>query len=121
VDRTVVFVCQHGAGKSRVAAAWFATMAPPGWRAASAGLTPQATVSPHAAGMIGDAAEHLDTTRPKALTDVAGELLVGIDCVLPAARHWRLAAEWPDPATASELRLLATALADELRQDAPHG
>lgn len=28
--RTVVFVCLHGAGKSRIAAAWFNWVAPPG-------------------------------------------------------------------------------------------
>src|SRR5213078_4079664 len=34
--RTVLFVCEHGASRSRLAAVWFTLVAPPGWRATSA-------------------------------------------------------------------------------------
>ncbi len=36
--RTVLFVCPHGAGKSRIAAAWFNGAASAGWWATSAGV-----------------------------------------------------------------------------------
>jgi len=36
-QHTVLFVCPHGAGKSRVAAAWFDGCASGGWRATSSG------------------------------------------------------------------------------------
>lgn len=43
-QRTVLYVCPHGAGKSRMAAAWFNCWAPPGWRATTAGISPQTEV-----------------------------------------------------------------------------
>jgi hypothetical protein len=39
--RTVLFVCPHGAGKSRIAAAWFDGLGLAGWTATSAGLQPR--------------------------------------------------------------------------------
>ncbi|GAA4711010.1 hypothetical protein Prum_091760 [Phytohabitans rumicis] len=110
----MVFVCAHGAGKSRVAAAWFNAAAPAGWRAASAGLEPQDAVSPYAAGLLGDAAGWLDTSAPQALAQVGGDLLVGIDCEVPTARRWRLDAQWPDAAAGTQLRAMTAALVEEL-------
>jgi hypothetical protein len=82
VPATVLFVCQHGAGKSRMAAAWFNTDPPPGWRATSAGVEPQTSVSLHAprllAGTVAEAT--LDRTRPSRPA-VRG----GIDTALIAA------------------------------------
>jgi hypothetical protein len=114
VDRTVVFVCQHGAGRSRVAAALFAASAPAGWRAASAGLEPQEQVSPYAAGLLGPAASGLDASPPQLLAQVPGDLVVAIDCDVPGGRRWTLRAAWPRPETGVELRALTTALAAEL-------
>ncbi|MCW6005961.1 hypothetical protein K1W54_15445 [Micromonospora sp. CPCC 205371] len=114
VERAVVFVCLHGAGKSRVAAAWFNAAAPAGWEATSAGLQPQDQVSAHAAGMLGNAAGYLDTSAPKPLAQVSGDLLVGIDCTVPGGRSWTTAAGWPDPAAGAELRAMVTALIAEL-------
>ena len=36
MGRTILFVCPHGAGKSRMAAAIFNRLAPAGWQATSA-------------------------------------------------------------------------------------
>jgi hypothetical protein len=49
MSRMVVFVCPHGALKSRLAAALFNAGPPAGWQAASAGVVPQAAMSVHAA------------------------------------------------------------------------
>lgn len=81
--RMVVFVCPHGAGKSRIGAAWFNQAAPPGWRATSAGLQPQAMVSAYAPRLLAGtpAAGLLDGGLPRSLAAVAHpDLVVAIDC-----------------------------------------
>lgn len=109
-----MFVCEHGAGKSRVAAALFAAATPVGWRAASAGLSPQDQVSGHAARLLGDCAGWLDTSPPQPLARVPGDLVVGIDCDVPGGRRWTLDAAWPHPQTVVELRALTAGLAVDL-------
>jgi hypothetical protein len=75
--KTLVFVCLHGMGMSRLAAAYFNEVAPPGWRAVSAGLEPGAALSPTAAKLLaGTSAEpFLDRDAPR-----------GLDAVGPAER-----------------------------------
>jgi len=51
-DKTVLFVCLHGAGMSRIAAAYFEQAAPAGWCAVSAGLEPGETLSHTAARLL---------------------------------------------------------------------
>ena len=46
MTRTVVFVCEHGAFRSRIAAAFFNAASPSGWRGLSAGRDPLAEASP---------------------------------------------------------------------------
>ena len=62
MNRTVLFVCPHGAAKSRVAAAYFNSIAPAGWVATSAGLDPGPELSQTAARMLAGtaAAAYLD-------------------------------------------------------------
>jgi protein-tyrosine-phosphatase len=117
--RTVLFVCQHGASRSRLAAAWFTLVAPPGWRAASAGLEPAAAVSPSANRLAaGTPAEGLlDRTRPRPLTAAlvpVPTLVVAIDCALPGAACWDLAAAEPTGAMCDELAARTAALARAL-------
>jgi hypothetical protein len=118
--RTVVFVCLHGAGKSRIAAAWFNWIAPPGWRATSAGIQPQATVSAHAPRLLaGSPVEGLlDRGLPRPLAAVAdSDLVVTIGCPpgqVPGALAWDLANQQFDAALAEELRQRAEALARTL-------
>lgn len=109
-------MCLHGAGKSRVAAALFQAAAPNGWRATSAGLTPQDQVSEHAAGLLAHdpAAALLDGSAPRHLDEAAADLVVTIDCEIPGARSWQLTGDWPHPTIRDQLRKLTTALADEL-------
>jgi len=106
----VLFVCPHGAGKSRIAAAWFGALAPAGWTATTAGVDPQATVSVHAPLLLADtpALAFLDRELPRPLSAVPGPaLVVAIDCpadVVPDAVAWELTHAEFGPELAAELR-----------------
>ena len=91
---TVVFVCPHGAGMSRLAAALFNQAAPAGWKATSAGLEPAEAVNDVAAGLVAGtaAAAYFDHSPPRPLTEVAGAATVSINCTAPGAARWDLAA-----------------------------
>jgi hypothetical protein len=115
--RTVLFVCEHGASRSRIAAAWFTLAAPPGWRAASAGLDPVGAVSPNAVRLLaGTAAEGLLDRNPPTPIAAAPEsaLVVGIDCDGAGAARWDLSVAEPCAAMRDELAARATALARAL-------
>lgn len=91
--KTVLFVCPHGAGKSRIAAALFNADAPSDWSATTAGIEPQDRVSVHAPRLLaGTAAEsHLDISLPRPLTDIADPArTIAIDCRLDGAESWDL-------------------------------
>ena len=114
--RTVVFVCLHGAAKSRLAAAFFNSVAPTGWRAVSTGLEPQEAVSELARGLAaGTQAEaHFDSAAPRLLSTVtAPDLVVAIDCDVPDAVRWHLANPDGGEPMRDELADLATALAQQ--------
>lgn len=93
----MLFVCPHGAGKSRIAAAWFGALAPTGWTATTAGIEPQVSVSVHAPRLLADtpALAFLDQEVPRRLSAVQGPaLVVAIDCpagAVPGAVTWELA------------------------------
>jgi hypothetical protein len=115
--RTVLFVCQHGAGRSRLAAAWFNHAAPNGWWATTAGVAPQQQVSAHAPRLLaGTAAEPaLDHAPPRPLSAVAGpDLVITIDCAVPGATRWDLLASDFDDAMCTELRDRVDALVQTL-------
>ena len=115
--KTVLFVCLHGAGRSRIAAAWFNQAAPSGWRALSAGLEPDAMLSPNASRLLaGTAAEpFLDPEPPRPLTAVAGPArAIAINCDAPGAERWELAASAVDEAARDEIAARVSALASEL-------
>lgn len=116
--RTMLFVCPHGAGKSRMAAAFFARVAPPGWAATSAGLDPGPELSPTAARLLAgtDAAGHLDQEPPRPVATVPfASRVVGIDCVPPGMTDgWELRNAEFDAAMRDEIRARAEALAAEL-------
>lgn len=122
---TVMFVCPHGAGKSRLAAAWFTGVAPPGWRAVSAGVTPAEEVSVHAGRLLaGTAVEGLlDAQAPRPVTAISGAtLVVAIDCPagdVEAAVHWRLEHDRFDEAMSQEIRNRAQSLATLLTHSPP--
>jgi protein-tyrosine-phosphatase len=120
-EQIVLFVCPHGAGKSRLAAAWFQASAPPGWRGTSAGTTPQEAVSEHAPRLLaGTGVAHLlDNAPPRHVSAVPQpDLVVAIDCppddVKSATLHWRLHNTGFDEAMRDELRTRAESLAEHL-------
>ena len=71
-DRTVLFVCLHGAGMSRMAAAYFNQVAPAGWHAVSAGMAPGHMLSTTARTLIGGsgAEPFLDDSPPRSIQAV---------------------------------------------------
>jgi hypothetical protein len=120
MDRVVVFVCAHGALRSRLAAAFFNRVAPAGWRATSAGLQPQEAVSPAALALVAgtDVAALVDRDPPRPLAGVPAEdQLVGIDCAVLGGLRWDLRHQQAGEPMRDELRTavedLAKVLADE--------
>jgi hypothetical protein len=113
----VLFVCPHGALKSRLAAAYFNRVAPVGWQATSAGQQPQQAVSVHAAPLVAgsDVAHLLDTSPPRPIDAVSdARMVVAIDCELPGAGGWRLDQQEVGEEMRDELRHRAERLAVEL-------
>jgi hypothetical protein len=117
---TVLFICPHGAGKSRIAAAWFNANPAPGWTATTAGITPQPMVSAHAARLLmgTPALAHLDHGFPRPLGAVPEPaLVVAIDCpptTATDARRWALTPGDFSAAMAQDLRNRVEALVREL-------
>ncbi len=108
--KTVLFVCAHGAYRSRLAAAFFNAAALGGWRAASAGQEPQESMSDAAVGLAaGTAAEpYLELDRPRAIADFASpDRVVSIDCDVSGAERWTLATQRVSPEQRDEIRALA--------------
>jgi protein-tyrosine-phosphatase len=107
MDRTILFVCPHGAGKSRMAAAFFNQLAPAGWRATSAGQEPQETLGTNAGRLLAGtaAAPFLDRELPRPIAAVAApDRIVAIDCDVPGAERWALAHREFDDALRDEIR-----------------
>ncbi len=117
---TVLFVCLHGAARSRMAAAWFNHVTPSGWWATSAGLEPQAAVSIQTVDLLAGtpAEEMLDRDAPRPIEAVgASEYVISIDCDVPGAQRWDLVHRVMGEAMRDELRERAEALAREIERD----
>jgi len=116
--KTVMFVCLHGAGMSRIAAACFNRLAPPDWRAVSAGLEPDETLSATAATLLAgtDAEAFLDRSPPRSLAAVPDPQRVialknpAIQYELASAEVWELAHSTGTPLR-DEIHVRAEALA----------
>ena len=114
MTRTVLFVCPHGAAKSRMAAAFFNRLAIPGWEATSAGSTPQEEMSGNAIRLLAgtDAESFLDLTTPRPISAAPDPTrVVAIDCDVPGAERWNLAHQTFDEGMRDELRRRAETLA----------
>jgi protein-tyrosine-phosphatase len=123
-DRTVVFVCAHGAARSRLAAAWFNADAPPGWHATTAaGEEPAQSLNPRVGPLLAgtSAHDHLDHRPPRPLAATGDtDVVVAIDCDVPGALRWTLRATDIDDAMRDELRERVATLSRSLtRSDAP--
>jgi hypothetical protein len=117
-DQQVVFVCQHGALRSRIAAAYFNAAAPEGWSAVSAGVTPQSQVSERLMPLLAGTAEadYADLGTPNELGGSSRGRLVAIDTDVPGAISWRLtaAASESDEVLRDEIQQRVVALIREL-------
>ncbi len=114
---TILFVCPHGAGKSRMAAAFFNRVTPSGWQAISAGQEPARAVNPDTVRLLaGNPVETLlDRDPPRPITAVeAPERVIAIDCEVPGAECWTLAQQEIDESMRDERRERAEALAREI-------
>lgn len=104
--RTLLFICEHGVFRSRVAAALFNSAAPAGWRAVSAGRAPEGELSDNARRVIADspAATHLEEGAARSVGSFPSPgRIIAIDCDVPGAEHWSLDREDPD-GVAEDLR-----------------
>jgi hypothetical protein len=118
-DRTVLFVCAHGAARSRITAAWFNADPPPGWRASTAaGEEPADALNPQVGPLLAGtpAGDHLDhdPPRPLAAVDFA-DRVISVDCTVPGAHRWNLTATEVGEAMRDELRDRVAALTHALR------
>lgn len=117
MTRKLLFVCPPGAGKSRMAAAFFNRVAPPGWQATTAGHEPSASVSPDAVRLLAgsDADALLDREPPRPIADVSPPArTVAIDCDVPGGERWDLANPEFDDAMRDEIRGRVEVLARDL-------
>ena len=120
-SREVLFVCAHGIVRSRVAAAFFNLVAPPGWWATSAGLEPESQLGETARSLLAGtkASRFLETGPPRSLEDSpSSDVLVAIDCEVPGAEQWRLTTQEIGRAMAEELRTRSATLAALLSEPA---
>lgn len=91
--RIVLFVCEHGVFRSRVAAALFNAMVPAGARAVSAGRMPEGKLSDNARRVLAGtpAAGLLEDGAARAIESVPQrDEIIAIDCDVPGALRWTL-------------------------------
>jgi len=104
-ERTIQFVCEHGAFRCRIAAAYFDALAPEGWSSTTGGVTPQAEVSERLLPTIegSEAEQFVDTSAPRAAREAVAARTIVIDADLPIADEaWRTSDG--EPLTDEELR-----------------
>jgi arsenate reductase len=100
---TVLFVCNHNAGRSQMAQAIFERLAPRGLQAESAGTEPAEQIWPEVVEVMREAGIEIGDRRPKRLTqqmqeraDMAVTMGCGDACPFVSApvEEWEI----PDPA-----------------------
>ena len=114
MTRTVLFVCPHGAGMSRIAAAWFNLLAGADWYAASAGIEPQSEIGLNAPLLLAGtrAEQFLDREPPRPISSVREvERIVALCCDVAGAERWDLSNREFTEAMHDEIRERAEALA----------
>lgn len=117
--QTLLFVCPHGAGKSRMAAAFFNRVAPSGWQAVSAGQEPAETVNLDTIRLLtGSPVEALlDRNPPRPITAVeTPDRVIAIDCNVPGAARWDLVHHEINEGMRDELRERTEAIAVEIER-----
>lgn len=116
----VAFVCQHGALRSRIAAAFFNAWAPAGWSATSAGVEPQSQPSTRLVKVMAgtEAEDFVDRARPRSIADVptSEARVIAIDTLVPDVESWSTKdrREPGDAALRDEIARQVRALVDEI-------
>lgn len=121
--RLLVFVCVHGAVRSRLAAALFNQVALEGWWAISAGIEPQPELGKTALNLIEGtgAAAFMDREPPHGLDlRTPPDALVAIDCEVAGADLWQLDHKEVGEPMLAELQRRVLYLAAELGGSPPH-
>lgn len=122
---TVLFLCQHNAGRSQLGAALLEILAPGDFTVTSAGTSPADAVNPAVAATIAELGLDISARVPRAVTaddldtaDIVVAMKSGL--ALPAAPAGRFL-EWsfPDPTdwTPENVRPLREAVAARLRDE----
>jgi arsenate reductase len=120
---TVLFACVHNAGRSQIAAAWFAALADPARaRAISAGTQPAAAPHPEVVAVMREAGIELAAARPRFLSeDLAAQagILVTMGCgescpVVPGVRRLDWALEDPKGRPLDEVRRIRDQIRDRV-------
>jgi arsenate reductase len=99
----VLFVCNHNAGRSQMAQAFFERHAPPDVIADSAGTQPGEKIWPEVVEVMGEVGINLNNRRPKTLTremQLRADLAVTMGCgdACPYVPTTVLDWDLPDPA-----------------------
>jgi hypothetical protein len=119
-ERTIQFVCQHGAFRCRIAAAYFDALAPEGWSSTTGGVTPQDGVSERLRPALeGTEAEpFIDESAPRAFQlGVAGRTIVIDAALVEADETWQTTDG--EPLTDEELREQIRMGVERLIRDLP--
>jgi arsenate reductase len=120
---TVLFLCQHNAGRSQLGAGLLEVLAGDRYTATSAGLSPADTVNPAIAATVAELGLDVSDRTPRAVTvedlenaDIVVAMKPGL--ALPATPTGRFL-EWtfPDPTdwSAENVRPLREAVAERIR------
>jgi arsenate reductase len=118
--KTVIFACVHNAGRSQMAAAFFARLADPALaRAVSAGTQPSERVHPEVVEAMREVGVDLSVAQPQRLTPQLAEgaaWLVTMGCgdecpVVPGVRR----ADWPLPDPKGQPPARVREIRDEVR------
>ncbi|GAB6858001.1 arsenate-mycothiol transferase ArsC [Microbacterium xylanilyticum] len=121
---TVLFLCQHNAGRSQLGAALLEILAPRQFTVTSAGTAPADAVNPAIAATIAELGLDISDRIPRAVTPddlAAADIVIAMKpgLSLPSAPAGRFL-EWsfPDPAdwTPDNVRPLREAVASRLRE-----
>lgn len=122
---TVLFICQHNAGRSQLGAALLEHLAGETFSVSSGGITPDTAVNPSVAATVAELGIDIAGRKPRAVTEADLELadivvLMKPGLTLPAVPRGRII-EWsiPDPASWSidDVRPMRDSVAERLRSE----
>ncbi|MFS4506140.1 low molecular weight phosphatase family protein [Clavibacter sp. Sh2141] len=122
---TVLFLCQHNAGRSQLGAGLLEVLAGDRFTAVSAGVSPADTVNPAIAATVAELGLDISDRQPRAVTveDLENaDIVVAMkpDLALPAAPSGKVL-EWkfPDPTdwSAESVRPLRDAVGARIRSE----